>query len=148
MLYTSTISWNREAVTTLNVIVINFHTWLSANLHNLVFQLIIWYIIWNITKFYIVPSAIWFQFGLVFCQVNHSFKWQQRDSNPQPLSSYTNIQPFSQTGQMIELCCDYLCVWCIWLYVIIMSCMILRVNLHSIVCLNVKKLLAWSRYHI
>ena len=32
------------------------------------------------------------------------FKWQQRDSNPEPFSSETKIQPFSQTGQMIELC--------------------------------------------
>ena len=49
------------------------------------------------------------------------FKWQQQDLNPQPLSLYTNTQPFSQIGQMIELCCEYLLVWCIWLYVIIMS---------------------------
>ena len=27
-------------------------------------------------------------------------KWQQRDSNPQPLSLKTNTQPFSQTGQL------------------------------------------------
>ena len=33
-------------------------------------------------------------------------KWLQRDSNPQPLSLQTNIQPFSQTGQMIELRCE------------------------------------------
>ena len=35
-----------------------------------------------------------------------------------------------------------------WLYVIIMSCTSFRVNLHSIVCLNVKELLARSRRHI
>ena len=40
-----------------------------------------------------------------------NFKWLQQDLNPQPLSFYTNTQPFSQTGQMIKLC--------IWLYVII-----------------------------
>ena len=33
-----------------------------------------------------------------------------------------------------------------WIFV--MSHMSFRVNLHSIVCLNVKKLLAWSRCHI
>ena len=33
-------------------------------------------------------------------------KWLQRDSNPQPLSS-TYTQPFSQTGQIIQLCCCY-----------------------------------------
>ena len=41
-------------------------------------------------------------------------KWLQLDSNPQ-LSLKTNTQPFSQTGKMIELCCEYLSVHCIWL---------------------------------
>ena len=50
------------------------------------------------------------------------FKWQQRDSNPRPLSLLTNTQPFSQTGRMIKLCCEYLSVRCIWLYVIISLC--------------------------
>ena len=36
----------------------------------------------------------------------------------------------------------------LWLYVIIMSRTIFRVNLHSIVCLNVKQLLAQSGRHI
>ena len=49
---------------------------------------------------------------------------------------------------MIELCCEYLSVWCIWLYVIIISCTSVRMNPHSIVCLNVKALLDWSRCHI
>ena len=35
------------------------------------------------------------------------------DSKPQPPSLY--IQSFSQTGQMIELCCEYLSVGYIWL---------------------------------
>ena len=60
-------------------------------------------------------------------------KWLQRDSNPQPLSSLTNTQPFGQTGQIIELCCEYLAVRCIWLYVFIMSRTSLRVNPHSTV---------------
>ena len=60
-------------------------------------------------------------------------KWLQRDSNPQPLSSKTNTQPFAPTGQMIELCCEYLTVRCIWLYVSIMSGTSLRVNPHSTV---------------
>ena len=38
------------------------------------------------------------------------FKWHQRDSNPQLLSSETNTQPFSQTCKTIELCCKYLSV--------------------------------------
>ena len=36
------------------------------------------------------------------------FKGQQQDLNPQPLSLKMNTQQFSQTGQMIELCCEYL----------------------------------------
>ena len=32
----------------------------------------------------------------------------QWESNPQPLSLQVNIQPFSQTGQMPELCFEYL----------------------------------------
>ena len=49
---------------------------------------------------------------------------------------------------MIELCCEYLFVRCLWLYVIIMSRTSFSVNPHSIVCLNVKELLAGSRHHI
>ena len=49
---------------------------------------------------------------------------------------------------MIELCCEYLSVRCIWLYVIIISRTSFRVNPHSIVCLNVKDLLAQSRCEI
>ena len=42
------------------------------------------------------------------------FKWQQRDSNLQPLCMSMNTQAFSQTGQMIELSWYYLPVRCIW----------------------------------
>ena len=59
-----------------------------------------------------------------------------------------NTQPFSQTGQMIELCCEYLSVLCIWLYVIIMLRTSFRVNPHFLHCLNVKKLLAQNRRFI
>ena len=44
-----------------------------------------------------------------------------------------NTQPFIQTGQMIELCCEYLSVRYTWLYVIAMSCKLFGMNLHSIV---------------
>ena len=44
-----------------------------------------------------------------------------------------NTQPFCQTGPMIELCCEYLSVWCIWLHVIIRPCIHFRVNPHSVV---------------
>ena len=43
-----------------------------------------------------------------------------------------NTQPFSQTGQMIELCCEYLSSRCIWLYFTIMSRRRFRVNLLSL----------------
>ena len=56
-----------------------------------------------------------------------------------------NIQPFNQTGQMIELCCEYLSVLCIWLYVIIMSRTSFRVNPHFLLCLNVKERFAQNR---
>ena len=36
----------------------------------------------------------------------YTIDWRKRDSNPQPLSLQTNTQPFSQAGQMIELCCE------------------------------------------
>ena len=49
---------------------------------------------------------------------------------------------------MIELCCEYLSVRCIWLYVIIMTRTSFRVNPHAKVCLNFKELLAQSRRHI
>ena len=58
-------------------------------------------------------------------------KWLQLDVNLEQIRSKTNTQPFSQTGQMIELCSEYLSVWCIWLYVLVMSCISFRVNPHS-----------------
>ena len=53
-------------MTTLNVIVINLHTWLTANLYHLAFQLIIWFILRNIAEFHIVPSTILLRHGLDF----------------------------------------------------------------------------------
>ena len=76
------------------------------------------------------------------------FKWERYDLNPQPLSSLTNTQPFSQTDWMIKLCCEYLSARCIWLEVIIMSQMSFRVNPQSVVCLSVKELLDESRKEI
>ena len=49
---------------------------------------------------------------------------------------------------MIELCCEYLSVGSIWLYVSIMSRTSFRANPYSIVTLNVKELLARTRHHI
>ena len=43
----------------------------------------------------------------------------------------TNTQPFSLTGQIIELCCEYLSVRCIWLYVLIISSKHFRVNVKT-----------------
>ena len=61
------------------------------------------------------------------------FKWLQLNSKLQPFSSWTNTQPFSQTGQLTEMCCEFLSVRCIWLYVLIMSFRRFRVNAPSIV---------------
>ena len=60
------------------------------------------------------------------------FKWLQRDSNPQPLSSWTNTKPFGQTDQMIDMSWEYLSVRCFWLYVLIMSRTRLKMNPHCI----------------
>ena len=49
---------------------------------------------------------------------------------------------------MIELCCEYLPVWYNWLYVIMVSRTGPRVNLNSIVCMNVTELIVRSRHHI
>ena len=72
--------------------------------------------------------------------------WSLSDSNVIRIQNYLvrkrTLKPFSQTGQMIELCCEYLSVSCIWLFAIIMSRIIIRVNPHSIVYLNVKEILA------
>ena len=66
-------------------------------------------------------------------------------SNSERLSSYTNTQPFGRTSQMIELCSEYLPVWCIWLYVFVMSRTRLRVNPHSIVAWMSRKSLLKAR---
>ena len=71
---TSTISWNRERMARLNVVLINLHPRLTTNLYNFVLPLIIYYIIWNITKFYIVSSAILFRCNLFLFLVNHSYQ--------------------------------------------------------------------------
>lgn len=56
--------WNREEMTTLNVIVINFYTQLTANVYDLAF---------HVFKFHIVSSAVLPWLGLVLIQVNNSF---------------------------------------------------------------------------
>ena len=55
-----------------------------------------------------------------------------------------NTRTFSQTDQLIELCCKYLSVRCIWLYVLIMSRTYFRVNPHSIVAWMSRKTLLKS----
>ena len=88
-----------------------------------------------------VPISEWVHaLYLLECQGSHflklvrylKFKWLQWEPKPQPISSWTNTQPFRQTNQMIELFFEYLSVRCIWLYVIIMSCTQFRVHPHSI----------------
>ena len=76
------------------------------------------------------------------------FKLQQRHSHPKPPKAETNTQPFTETGQLIELSCEHLSVRYIWLHVIIMSRTSFRVHRYSIVLMNVKELLAPRRRHI
>ena len=64
---------------------------------------------------------------------NLQFRWLQLNSKQQPLSSSTNTQPFSETGQMIELCWEYSSVRSIWHYVFVMWYTNFKVNRHSIV---------------
>ena len=59
-----------------------------------------------------------------------------------------NTQPLA-TGLMIKLCCKYLSLRCMWRMMhVIMLCTSFRENLYSMVCLNVKELLARNRCHI
>ena len=44
-----------------------------------------------------------------------------------------NTQTFGQTGQMIELSCEYFSLQCIWLFVLIMTVMRFKVNQHYLV---------------
>ena len=79
---------------------------------------------------------------------NLKFKWGQRDWNLALLISKNNIKAFSQIDRMIELCCEYLSAWWIWMYVLMVSRTSFCVSAHFIVCLNVKKLLTRRRRHI
>ena len=58
-------------------------------------------------------KAGWQDASLGFCNLSKAFKhnmWMQRNWKPQSLSSQMNTQPLCQTGQMIDLRCDYLFV--------------------------------------
>ena len=75
-------------------------------------------------------------------------KEDQRDSNTQALSTSRKTQAFTQTWQMIELCCEYLPLRYSCLYAIINSRTDFRVNAHRTLCLNVKELFAQGKRHI
>ena len=68
--------------------------------------------------------------------------------NPQHLLRKGTLKTFGQTGQVIGWSCEYLSVQCIWLHVIIKSHACSRVNPDSVICLDIKALLARSRSHI
>ena len=78
---------------------------------------------------------------------NLKFKWLQLDLNSEPLSLSTNTKPFGQSGQMIELCSEYLSAQCIWLYVLVVSHICFRVS-PRYSCLKVKEIFAWSKCKI
>ena len=74
-------------------------------------------------------------------QTRHlKFKWQQWDSNPQPLSLQTNTKRFCQTGRMIKLCCEYLSVRSIWLHVVYHVRYAFQSEFTLYSCLNVEEL--------
>ena len=73
------------------------------------------------------------------------FKWQQLDLNPEPFGSWMNTQPFGQTGQIIELCSEYLSVRRIWQYPFFMSLTRFQSESALCCCMNGKELRAWSR---
>ena len=63
-------------------------------------------------KIKMAPMLIW--------ELSQKMKMAPRVGfEPTNIDSQTNTQPFSYTGQMIDLCCEYLSVGCIWLYVVI-----------------------------
>ena len=64
---------------------------------------------------------------------NLKLKWLELDSNPEPLSSSTNTQPFCQTDKMIEVCPDCISGQSIWLCFFIIWRTRFRVNPHSII---------------
>ena len=78
---------------------------------------------------------------------NLKFKWLQLESNPEPLISETNTQPFGQTGETIELRLSN------YLYGVF-DCMFLSRHarlsewIYTLYCLNVKEILPQSRREI
>ena len=86
--------------------------------------------IWYIWQYVIIMSRTCFRVNLhnIVAWMSRSpclkqmqylkFKRQQRDSNPQLLSSWTNTQPFTQTGQMHrtdEYSQHSSIIWPVWL---------------------------------
>ena len=83
--------------------------------------------------------------------LNRHHIWSLSDSNK--IRIHNHLVHKRTLGHLAKLakwlsCCEYLSVWCIWLHVIILSLKSFRVNPRSIVFLNVKELLAWSRPRI
>ena len=77
---------------------------------------------------------------------NLKFKWLQLDSKSQPLRSWSNTQSISQSNQMIGLCCDYLSVRFIWMYILIMYAFQSKSTPYS--CLSEKEVLSQNRCNI
>ena len=71
----------------------------------------------------------------------------QQDSNPQPIASQMNTQPFGPTDQMIKLCYKNLSVWFIYCVLLLCQTSILS---QSTLCnrLNSKEHIAQSRPNI
>ena len=104
-----------------------------------------------------IPSSIDFYRGIFLyftpvCSPAHSKLHDLRNTvldcnetrtHNQPLSSLTNTQSFSQTGQMTELCCEHLFLQYIWLYVYVTY--VFQSESTTYIHLNVKEHLAQNR---
>ena len=69
---------------------------------------------------------------LLWCRILMRWKKKLNTKDSTGLEP-TTTEPFSQTSQVIELCCKYLSVRCIWLHVPFMSYTRFRMSPHSIV---------------
>ena len=77
--------------------------------------------------------------------------WSLSDSNEirthNQIVCKGTINHLAKLTKMIEMCCEYLSVRCVLLYVNIMSGMSFGVSPQSLICQNVKEVLAPTRQH-
>ena len=89
---------------------------------------------------YFIGYTTWRYYSkvFIFCHTNFpKTKWQQRDWNPQPFSSKTNTQTFSQTGHKWLIC-----VVSAYLYGAI-DCMLLSRHVRVSEWIYIHSIVAW-----